>query len=587
MKYTLVLFLVNTCFLPAQKHDYNWLTGYKFREDTIQPAFGITRFDFNSPSLNPKISYDTFKRIDFLGTNNSISNFEGQYQFSYNGYIIEDNQNKVIKNGIFAIAEPAENLRQISTIIPCQNNNKYFLVTLEIEIFGSFAGSKYLFLTEIDSTIKGIEIKRKKEIIIEDTLQIGYLTAVKHSNGRDWWIFAFLPNSNDYYSILLNGDIGSIIEISINYLEFDHSRANDAAVINQLGTKLAVASIHDQVDINDSYLDIFDIDRNTGKLTISKRVMMIDPSSYQMLGVAFSPNSKYLYVSKIDYILQIDMESDSLVFDTVARYDGFTSYVPEDRPGSILAHTKFGFLDLAPDGRIYGTTSCCTQRHMFVIDKPNLKGKACDVRQHSLKITVHKDIPTFPNYRLGPIDGSLSDTLDINNIPVAEFRYDQDTSEYKKIEFTNLSWYEPEEWWWDWGDGSPMYYTTVWDTSITHIYAKDGVYQVCLRAKNMYGEHTICKELKLGTTGSISPISNITIQMYPNPAHDVFVIHIEDYLPAKMLMTIYELQGEEVLHKRLYQGNNMIDLENMNAGVYIVEIREHGMLVRSEKLMKM
>ena len=200
---------------------------------------------------------------------------------------------------------------------------------------------------------------------------------------------------------------------------------------------------------------------------------------------------------------------------------------------------------------------------------------------------MHSNIPSFPNYRLGPIDGSVSDSLGINNVPVAEFRYDQDTIEYKKIEFTNLSWYEPDEWWWDWGDGSSMYYTTVWDTSIIHYYAQDGIYQVCLRAKNMNGEHTICKEIKLGTTGINSLKPNIAIQMYPNPAHNILIINDEEYLPSKMLMTIYDLQGEEVLQNRLYQGSNMIDLENMNAWVYLVEIRERGMLVKCEKLVKM
>ena len=63
---------------------------------------------------------------------------------------------------------------------------------------------------------------------------------------------------------------------------------------------------------------------------------------------------------------------------------------------------------------------------------------------------MHSNLPTFPNYRLGPIDGSESDSLDIDNIPVAEFRYDQDTMNYRCIDFTNLSWYEPEEFWWDW-----------------------------------------------------------------------------------------------------------------------------------------
>ena len=72
-----------------------------------------------------------------------------------------------------------------------------------------------------------------------------------------------------------------------------------------------------------------------------------------------------------------------------------------------------------------------------------------------------------------------------------------------------------------------------------------------------------------------------------NPAHNILIINDEEYLPSKMLMTIYDLQGEEVLQNRLYQGSNMIDLENMNAWVYLVEIRERGMLVKCEKLVKM
>ena len=75
--------------------------------------------------------------------------------------------------------------------------------------------------------------------------------------------------------------------------------------------------------------------------------------------------------------------------------------------------------------------------------------------------------------------------------------------------------------------------------------------------------------------------------MFPNTTKSFLIINVNDYLPSKMLMTIYDIQGKEVLHKRLYQGSNVIDLELMNAGVYIVEIKERGIVVKGEKLVKM
>ncbi|MBK9716234.1 MAG: T9SS type A sorting domain-containing protein [Saprospiraceae bacterium] len=91
----------------------------------------------------------------------------------------------------------------------------------------------------------------------------------------------------------------------------------------------------------------------------------------------------------------------------------------------------------------------------------------------------------------------------------------------------------------------------------------------------------------IGVVSNSDQSKNIDFQLFPNPCTSFFIINVNDYLPSKMLMTIYNLQGTEVLHKRLYQGSNVIDLEDVNAGVYVVEIREQGIVVKSEKLVKM
>lgn len=80
---------------------------------------------------------------------------------------------------------------------------------------------------------------------------------------------------------------------------------------------------------------------------------------------------------------------------------------------------------------------------------------------------------------------------------------------------------------------------------------------------------------------------NIDFQLFPNPSTVFLIINVNDYLPSKMLITLYDLQSKEVLQKRLYQGSNMIDLEEVNTRVYVVEIRERGIMVKSEKLVKM
>jgi hypothetical protein len=87
----------------------------------------------------------------------------------------------------------------------------------------------------------------------------------------------------------------------------------------------------------------------------------------------------------------------------VAVYDGFMQTVFE---------SIFTLMRLAPDGKIYINTYT---RHYHLINNPDVQGIGCDVKQHH--ISLPQDpllIPLYPNYRLGPIDGSPCDTLGID-----------------------------------------------------------------------------------------------------------------------------------------------------------------------------
>ncbi len=141
---------------------------------------------------------------------------------------------------------------------------------------------------------------------------------------------------------------------------------------------------------------------------------MFDDSVYYIVcGGAISPNSRFLYVSRWDYVLQFDLESPDILgsMDTVATYDGFFS------PKAGGCRTTFMSCQLAIDGKIYISVGPCATEYLHVIHEPNKKGKDCNVEQHGIYLGVSNSfmIPNAPNYRLGKLKGSPCDTLTVAN----------------------------------------------------------------------------------------------------------------------------------------------------------------------------
>ena len=79
-------------------------------------------------------------------------------------------------------------------------------------------------------------------------------------------------------------------------------------------------------------------------------------------------------------------------------------------------------MKLAPDGKIYITT-CNSTLVMHTVEHPDSIGLACDVQQHSVNLNRYyfNTLPNHPNYHLGPLVGSLCDTV-VTGIPPPEER---------------------------------------------------------------------------------------------------------------------------------------------------------------------
>jgi len=107
-------------------------------------------------------------------------------------------------------------------------------------------------------------------------------------------------------------------------------------------------------------------------------------------GVAFSPSSRFMYVSRLRTIYQYDLEAPDITASeqVVAVTDSFKTAT-----GKL---TRFYGLQLAPDGRIYGNVYCSNTQYLHVIDQPDLPGPACNVLQHAIFLPA-QNFGTLPN----------------------------------------------------------------------------------------------------------------------------------------------------------------------------------------------
>jgi hypothetical protein len=236
----------------------------------------------------------------------------------------------------------------------------------------------------------------KNDTILRDTLNWG-IGACKHANGRDWWVVVQKQNSDVIFKILLTPfGIQSISSQQLNVPVSYYNVTN--LTFSPDGNKFSY-HVYDTVSVDNSVL-LFDFDRCSGIFS-NPNVIPITLHNY-LWGLTFSPNSQLLYTCTSNNIFQINV--NTLSVDTVATYDGFTP-MPN-------LQTLFWSMYLAANSKIYITTGNGTQ-HLHEMNYPDSAGSACDVQQHSIFLNAwnFRAVPNHPNYYLGPVIGSVCDSL--------------------------------------------------------------------------------------------------------------------------------------------------------------------------------
>ena len=282
------------------------------------------------------------------------------------------------------------------------NINRFYLFTAGVTSLSGF------FYNQIDLTYNGgLGKVIQKNIQLQNFNVSDGLAAVKHGNGRDWWvIMKKYSNSvalDEFYIYLVSPSgisapmvqhIGyPIISGSILRLKFSKN-----------GDKLfAVAP--------DNLIESYDFDRCTGVLS---NVNTISPNNDLPIGkfywsFALSPDVSKLYTTSVyngsnqdtSYLVQYDLNTTNIL----ASADTLHTFI---RPAVA------GLLQIGPDDKIYMGCSyektdceffylyCDTTRNyvtdnISVINSPDSLGAACNFQPFSFNLGGHRTYVGLPN----------------------------------------------------------------------------------------------------------------------------------------------------------------------------------------------
>ena len=406
----IAILLLPISLFGQNKNDYIWQMGYNPNDP--DGGFGGTSINFNDDSDSPETNYFDIP-FDFLATT-SCSDNEGNLVFYANGCQIANRNHEIMENGSNINAGDAYDTY-------CEGGYPSIQGVLSLQLPGSDS-IYYLFhikRNDENVTINGNLLKTiininaennngivlsKNELVLESEFT-EELSAVKHGNGRDWWIILPERLSNKIFVFLfspLGIQFSHEQEIGISW---EYAAQIGQATFSPDGTKFIRANVKDNIHI-------YDFDRCTGFFDNPIHFdIPVDTFKTASVGCSVSPNSRFLYISAFVKIHQYDLNALNIEASkvTVGEYDGYQSP---------FATTFFQGM-LAPDDKIYWT---CTNGNdvLHVIHNPNGTGTNCDFENHGFQMPNYHtfQVPNFPYFRLYDVQGSVCDTLGIND-PVA------------------------------------------------------------------------------------------------------------------------------------------------------------------------
>ncbi|OZI08473.1 hypothetical protein BWI93_08725 [Siphonobacter sp. BAB-5385] len=210
------------------------------------------------------------------------------------------------------------------------------------------------------------------------------LTAVRHTNGRDYWVITHGYDNDLFYVFLLNDQgISAPQTFQMGTIHNDMTpQLTEAAGYLKASPngKMLACAVYNELESRP--FELYDFDANTGKISNYRSL----GSFFDQYGVSFSPDNSKLYLTvnsqrvpaTTETLVQFDLSvvlADGTFPSTYLSYPvviGQNPVAGEENPNQERPIGLTWALQLGLDGKLYTSSP-------YVINRPNEKAEACQI----------------------------------------------------------------------------------------------------------------------------------------------------------------------------------------------------------------
>ena len=384
--------------LSAQHFDANWPVGTNEYSNTASYGNAMIRFQDDSISVEK-----ANLRMNFESTVGAISDSLGNLLFFTNGCYVATASGDTMQNGEglnpgevhnWVCPENGYISHRGAMVLPMPGSDHIFCLFHMGVRYDSAKKLQFgpFYLSVVDMALNnglGV-VTSKNKVLVDGNLEP--FAAIRHGNGRDWWILVPENNSNRYRRFIVTPE--GVFE-------------NPMLEIGSLADCLRVGSSTFSLDgrkfarQQNCKTLIFDFDRCNG--TLSNPLELLTPAyTFGGGGVAFSPDGNQLYTTAQMAILSANLELPNPIFDTLITTEAITG-------------AGLHFMQYTPDGNRILLNILHRSRFFSALDSLHTSSPFFMQKAVPLPVYSVRTLPNFPNFRLYDLPNSPCDTLGINS----------------------------------------------------------------------------------------------------------------------------------------------------------------------------
>ncbi len=388
------------CF--SQKQDRIWIFGDHGGIDFRDTANVLSFYS----GLNGYSTAASFASIS--DPNGNLLFYVAADQLALQGTRVFNRNDAIMLNGDDLEGHPV--ISQGLLILPFPSDSLRYYIFHKTQ----YSSKMYLYYSIVDMTLdNGLGGVLSRNTMIPCDSLTDRNTAVKHANGRDWWLIQQRWDQDEYLKFLITPD-------GIQG-PFKQATGNPKPKEEYYGTSYFSRSGNKLVSVG-AYgnIGLMDFDRCTGDISNYRQIgpgVFSYENSY--LGCAFSANENVLYVSNVypypnKYVYQYDLTAPD-----ISASKQIINMYPDT---GLLQYVQHGHMLLGADDKIYvskgngsgpNSNTVYTQ-NIDVILNPDVVGAGCNYQSNYLYLNGGRTtygLPNMVNYNLGPVAGSVCDSL--------------------------------------------------------------------------------------------------------------------------------------------------------------------------------